>query len=85
MKNTILVALLLSMFGLVDLVLLVPSMMHAAPHASVTDTTWTKSKSLLEGISRFPLMTQLVKVLQNAARPRVVTLYQRNCIGDGPG
>ena len=49
MKKTILVALLLSMFGLVELVLLVPSMMQAAPHASVTDTAWTKSKSLLKG------------------------------------
>jgi hypothetical protein len=69
MKKMILVGLLLSMFGLVELVLLVPSMTQAAPHAGVTD--WTKSKSLLEGISRFPLMTQLVKALQNAADPEL--------------
>jgi hypothetical protein len=71
MKKTILVALLLSMFGLVELVVPVRSMMQAAPHASVTATAWTKSKSLLEGISRFPLMTQLVKTLQNAADPEL--------------
>jgi len=69
-KRTLLTGLLVSLSALAEPVLHVALGTRAAAPSNAA-ATWTKSQSLLDGISNFPLTMQLVRALQDAADPEL--------------